>query len=161
MWNTDRTVFVPAFLDLPPRAVVVHRDPPLLLGPVVPVLVVLVVDLDAHALDDVENLVVVIVPLVVIGDRLLAHLGVQTVEVEEHLVELRVEVPDVEAEPGGFVLHDGIIVRGIGGVELDADALRLLEVLHVIAENLGAELHRERARPVDGADDERVDVGKE
>src|SRR5262245_38183268 len=60
-------------LDLPPRALVVHGHPAALFLAVVPVLVRLVEDLQPLALDDVQDLVVVVVLLVVVGDGPLPH----------------------------------------------------------------------------------------
>jgi len=57
---------------------------------------------------------VVVVELVEVGDRALAHLGVDEVQVLEQLVQLGVEIEDVEAEAAGLAARDRVLVGGIG-----------------------------------------------
>ncbi len=143
--------------DQLPGALVVHRDPAALLLPVVPVLVELIEDLHALPLDHGEDLVVVVVLLVVVGDGLLPHLGVDAGEVDEPIVELGRQRGDVQAQPEGLPGGDGVRVRGIAGVELVADPLGEAGVAEVIGEDLLADFDREAAAPVDGADDQQVE----
>src|SRR5262249_19562728 len=108
-----------------PGGQVVDRDPAPLLLAVVPVLLDLVEDLQPAALQDVRDLVVVVVRLVVVRDRALAHLRVQQVQVLQQAVQLGLDRLHLQPEAARLPARDRVLVRRGGGVQPAADALGL------------------------------------
>jgi len=125
--------------DAVPRTLVVHGHPAALFLAVVPVLVVLVIERDASAFDDVEDFVVVVIFLIVVGDGLLSHFGILLIEINHEVVDEGIKRADLQADALGFAQHDRIAVAGIGGVQMLADSLSLFDVLEVIGQDFLAD----------------------